>query len=90
MSENFVRPNRDLEARISACTSALEVQNLLQGVSVQDVVSPRPEPQQRPENYAPLRRVVEVGGKTIVLTAGSFYGLDVQEHNLREDAKFWK
>lgn len=84
MPENFIRSNKSLEARIATCTSALEVQNLLQGIPVEDVVSPRSEPQQRPENYAPLRKTVQApDGSLIRISAASFWGLDHLEAGVK-------
>ena len=90
MSENFTRSNKDLEARIAQCTSSLDIANLLAEVPVTDVISPRPGAPERRPDYAPLRRDLRIGDRVFVLTAGSIFGLDIQERNLREDAKFWE
>jgi hypothetical protein len=79
MSENFTRANRDIEARIAQCDSALDLANLLHEMPA-DVVLNGPAPTPTPAAPVLLRKVVEApDGRRIRISAGSWSGLDILE-----------
>lgn len=92
MSESFIRGNKDLEAKIRACNSAWDLQNMLAEVDATQVIRGAEPEQPRPENYAPLKRIVGVEDngrmRRFLISGGSNTGLDVIEQGIRHNIKF--
>jgi hypothetical protein len=86
MSENFTRANRDIEARIAQCGSALDLANLLHEMPVANVLNgaaPTPAMPERPVGTRLRARVEAPDGRYIVVSADSWQGLDVLSEGVK-------
>jgi hypothetical protein len=80
MSENFTKSHPSLERRISECTSALDLANLLHEIPVGDVLqgsTPAPAMPARPVGTALRAKVEGPDGRYIIVSADSWRGIDL-------------
>ncbi len=87
MSENFVRRNPNLERRIVACTSAADIQNLLaeaDAIAVMQGSGPAPTPSGQEPVGTRLKKLVQTeDGRSVLIQADSYFGLDILEAGVR-------
>lgn len=79
MSENYFRPNSDLEAAIKACKDPGEIQSLLLHMPVESVINgpaPAPGMPARPLGTTLHARVQAPDGRSVMVSADSYRGLD--------------
>ena len=91
MSENLTKGNRQLEARIRQCASALDIATLCHEMPVTELIRENcaPETQHEGPIGTKLQKLVPTDdGREILITADSFYGLDTQEDAIRRG--LWK